>query len=108
MRVPAQIRRFNSDQIALRQANATLTYRDLNYRADLFAARLRHLGVRPADSVGISSSDRLSGSLPRWEFGGAALPTSLWTSPGPMRGCDMWRLTLESAISWGVLKHRSA
>ncbi|MCP6156726.1 AMP-binding protein, partial [Klebsiella pneumoniae] len=55
--VPAlfeQVAAASGDVVAVTAADATLTYGELNARANLLARHLRSLGVQPGDRVGLS------------------------------------------------------
>jgi amino acid adenylation domain-containing protein len=68
------------DRIALVAGDATLTYGELDRRADALAGRLRALGVRPGAIVGIAmerSPEVIVGYLAALKAGGAYLPLSV-------------------------------
>ena len=68
------------DRIALVAGDATLTYGELDRRADALAARLRGLGVGPGSIVGIAmerSPEVIVGYLAALKAGGAYLPLSV-------------------------------
>jgi len=65
------------DAIALTEGDVSLTYRDLNERADALASRLRALGVGPDVRVGIllyRSTDAIVAILATLKAGGAYVP----------------------------------
>jgi amino acid adenylation domain-containing protein len=65
------------DAIALTAGDVSLTYRDLNERADALASRLRALGVGPDVRVGIllyRSTDAIVAILATLKAGGAYVP----------------------------------
>ncbi len=67
----------NPDKLACEFQGATLSYAELNERAEAFAQKLRHMGVRPGSLVGLCverSPALLVGALAIWKAGGAYVP----------------------------------
>ena len=65
------------DAIALTAGDVSLTYRELDGRADALAARLRALGLRPDERVGVfmyRSADAIVAMLATLKAGGAYVP----------------------------------
>ncbi|HVH86532.1 MAG TPA: AMP-binding protein, partial [Terriglobales bacterium] len=75
--VSSQINEIDSDKIALRQGHASLTYAELNRRADLLAAHLINTGLRPFATVAIClerSFDWVIAALAVMRAGAAYVP----------------------------------
>jgi natural product biosynthesis luciferase-like monooxygenase protein/amino acid adenylation domain-containing protein len=75
----AQVRRA-PDAVAVVFGNDQLTYRELDGQANALAARLRELGVRPDDRVGLClerSLEMMVGLMAILKAGGAYLPLDL-------------------------------
>ncbi|TKK87203.1 amino acid adenylation domain-containing protein [Herbidospora galbida] len=87
--LPELIAADRSEAVAVRSDHGTLTYRELNERADALAARLRAAGVRRDDVVGVRvprSPDMVVAMLGVQRAGAAVLPLD----PGHPAGRNAW------------------
>jgi len=77
------------DAPAVVAAGRTLTYRELDRRANRIARRLRHLGVGRESRIALRlerSPDLLAALVAVWKAGGAAVPIGLATPPERLAG----------------------